>query len=109
MTITLPGPIAAYYAADPLKSSDVAACFAQDAVVIDESRTYPGRAEIEAWATETLGRYANLVVTPTAVVTRGDRTIVTAHVSGDFPGSPVDLDYAFDLAGDEIARLEITA
>lgn len=109
MAITLPEPIAAYYAADPLKPSDVAASFAQDAVVIDESRTYSGRAEIKGWAAETLGRYADLVVTPTAVFNRHGRTIVTAHVSGDFPGSPVDLDYAFELAGDEIARLEITA
>jgi hypothetical protein len=34
--------------------------------------------------------------------------VVTAHVAGDFPGSPIDLRYAFVLAGDRIARLEIT-
>lgn len=108
MTIALPDPIAAYYAAGPHKPSEVAACFARDAVIIDEKRTYSGRAEIEGWATEILGRYADLVVTPTAVVDRDGRTIVTAHVSGDFPGSPVDLDYAFELATNEITRLEIT-
>jgi hypothetical protein len=36
-----------------------------------------------------------------------DKTIVTGRVSGDFPGSPVELRYTFTLAGDKIARLEI--
>jgi len=36
------------------------------------------------------------------------RTIVTGRVSGDFPGSPIELRYAFALDGDEIARLEIS-
>jgi hypothetical protein len=35
------------------------------------------------------------------------RTIVTARVSGDFPSSPVDLAYVFEIAGDEIVSLEI--
>ena len=34
---------------------------------------------------------------------------VTARVTGDFPGSPVDLRYRFTLEGATIARLEITA
>jgi hypothetical protein len=32
---------------------------------------------------------------------------VTGRVTGDFPGSPVDLQYRFTLEGDKIARLEI--
>ena len=32
---------------------------------------------------------------------------VTARVTGDFPGSPVDLRYRFRLEGAAIARLEI--
>jgi len=34
---------------------------------------------------------------------------VTARVTGDFPGSPVELRYGFTLEGASIARLEITA
>ncbi|WP_179154914.1 hypothetical protein [Microbispora sp. GKU 823] len=38
------------------------------------------------------------------------RTIVTCRLEGTFPGSPVELDYRFDLDGAErIARLEIVA
>jgi hypothetical protein len=31
----------------------------------------------------------------------------TGRGTGDFPGSPVDLQYRFTLEGDKIARLEI--
>jgi hypothetical protein len=37
----------------------------------------------------------------------GDHTTVTGRVTGDFPGSPVELHYRFTLEGDKIARLEI--
>lgn len=37
-----------------------------------------------------------------------DRTIVTAHLTSDFPGNPVDLRYRFKLAGPEIVALEIS-
>jgi hypothetical protein len=33
--------------------------------------------------------------------------VVTARVTGNFPGSPVDLLYTFTLDGDVISRLEI--
>jgi hypothetical protein len=34
-------------------------------------------------------------------------TVVTCHLVGNFPGSPVDLRFFFTLAGDKIASLEI--
>jgi hypothetical protein len=37
-----------------------------------------------------------------------DGTVVTAHLTGDFPGNPVDLRYRFKLAGPEIIALEIS-
>jgi hypothetical protein len=36
-----------------------------------------------------------------------DRTTVTAHLTGNFPGNPVDLGYRFKLAGSRIAALDI--
>ena len=38
---------------------------------------------------------------------KGDRKVVTGHVAGNFPGSPVDLRYFFRLTGEKIAELEI--
>jgi hypothetical protein len=35
-------------------------------------------------------------------------TVIT-RVTGEFPGSPIELRYRFTLDGDKIARLEITA
>ena len=42
------------------------------------------------------------------VVDDGRTIVVTGLVSGTFPGSPVRLSYAFELAGSKITRLEIT-
>ncbi len=106
MSLSLPDPIARYFAADAADGAAVAACFAADAVVADEDRTHRGRAAIARWKTEASAKYAYVSV-PVAVDDQGDRIVVTAHLTGNFPGSPVDLRYAFTLAGTEIARLEI--
>lgn len=109
MTIALPGPIAAYLAADRGSGAHaVAACFTSAAVVKDDDHTYVGRDAIRRWEVETDAKYS-CTVKAIAVEERGGRTIVTNHVSGNFPGSPIDMRYAFVLAGDEIAELEITA
>ena len=56
---------------------------------------------------------SSTIVVPRRVLERlrvhvsGDQTTVTGRVTGDFPGSPVDLQYRFTLEGDKIARLEI--
>ncbi len=47
------------------------------------------------------------VAEPFEVAAQAGQTVVTAHLEGDFPGSPVDLRYQFTLEGDKIARLEI--
>ena len=40
---------------------------------------------------------------------QGGKTVVTCRLTGDFPGSPVDLRYSFELDGGRIATLEITS
>lgn len=108
MPLALPDPISAYFAADAAEGSSIAACFTIDAVVIDENETHHGREAISRWRAEASARYRYLAE-PIAITADGDKQVVTAHLTGDFPGSPVDLRYAFTLAGDEIARLEIRA
>ncbi len=44
---------------------------------------------------------------PIAVEETADRTIVTVHLTGDFPGNPIDLRYHFKLAASRIVALEI--
>lgn len=106
MSVTLPKPIADYFAADAQDGSAIARCFAADAVVIDEKRTHQGREAITQWKAEASTKY-DYTSEPIASAQQGDLTVVTARVTGNFPGSPVNLRYAFTLAGQEISRLEI--
>ena len=105
--VALPPPIEAYFAADTVNASAVAQCFSDRAVVIDEQREHRGRAAIARWKTEATAKYHYTSV-PVAVDASGSEAVVTARVSGEFPGSPVTLRYHFALDGDRIARLEIT-
>lgn len=106
MPLALPLPIAAYFAADSADGTAVADCFTADAVVIDEKQTHRGRAAIARWKTAAAAKY-DYSSEPITTDDQGGRIIVTARVTGNFPGSPVDLRYAFTLEGQEIARLEV--
>jgi len=44
---------------------------------------------------------------PLSLRQQGDRTVVTGRLTGNFPGSPVDLRFAFRLERGRIASLEI--
>lgn len=106
MSITLPKPIADYFAADRKDGEAVARCFAENATVIDEHRTYTGRDAIRRWKAEASSQYS-YVVEPVAIATEGERSIVTSHLTGNFPGSPVDLRFVFVIESDVIVALEI--
>ena len=102
----LPKPIAAYFAADRGDGEAVSQCFTDNAVVKDEGHTHPGRAAIKAWKTDASAKY-QYTCEPLACEEKDGRTVVTSHLVGNFPGSPVDLRFFFKLEGDKIASLEI--
>ena len=107
MTIELPDAIARYYAAD--KKSDpkgISECFTKDAVVVDEGNTYAGRDAIEQWMANASTQYS-YTVEPFSIAEEGGRVVVSSHLVGNFPGSPVDLRYVFMLRDDKIAELQI--
>lgn len=107
MTNDLPEPIARYFEADRDTAFDkVLACFTDTAVVLDEGVTHRGRAAIGAWKARATRQYT-YTVEPVAIASDGQREVVTGHLVGDFPGSPLDLRYAFVLDRDKIAELEI--
>jgi len=106
MSITLPAAVSAYFAADRSNGDTVALCFTEDAVVIDENRTHRGRDAISRWREEAARKFS-YVVDPFAVSGDDNPVVVTAHLTGNFPGSPIDLSYRFTLEDDRIARLEI--
>ena len=104
--IDLPAPVAAYFAADTTGAEAVAQCFTDGAVVIDERQEYRGRTAIARWKAEVSAKF-RYTVDRLGVHVSGNKITVTGRVTGDFPGSPVNLKYRFTLEGDKIARLEI--
>lgn len=107
MAIKLPSVIADYFAADRHADAQaISRCFAPAAVVIDEGKSHIGRAAIAQWMANASTQYS-YTVEPFALVHEGDHTVVTSHLTGNFPGSPVDLRYRFMIDGNQITRLEI--
>jgi hypothetical protein len=106
MSIDLPKPVATYFAADKADGEAVARCFTLDAVVKDEGHTFHGLDEIKRWKVQASTKYA-YTSEPFAFERQGAMTVVTSRLTGNFPGSPVDLRYFFRLEGDKIASLEI--
>jgi hypothetical protein len=107
VNLDLPPSIEAYFASENAHdASAVERCFALNAVVQDEGRSIEGLAAIKAWRAETQRKY-NHTVEPLAVAERGGRIVVTGKVTGNFPGSPIDLDHVFQLEGGRIVSLQI--
>jgi hypothetical protein len=104
--LSLPEPIAAYFAADCHDADAIARCFTNDAVAKDEGHKYVGVAAIRQWKSEVAAKF-NYRCEPLAVEQMDGATIVAARVTGNFPGSPADLRYAFRLERGKIAALEI--
>ena len=106
MTLDLPEPIAAYFTADKQDSEAVAQCFTENAIVKDEGHTYHGRAALKQWKTDVATRY-EYTSEPFACEQQDGKFVVTSRLTGNFPGSPVNLRFFFALEGDKIASLEI--
>ncbi len=108
MAVELPKSIATYIAAENSGDPEaLAACFAETAVVRDEQQTIEGLAAIKRWKVETSKKYRH-VMEPLALTRKGDNVVVTNRLTGDFPGSPIELQFVFRLdPGDKIASLEI--
>ena len=103
----LPEPIPDYFRAANAGNADAAAaCFSPEAVVHDEAREHRGPAEIRGWVEETTARYSPFME-PVSVTDDGKTVIVTATVCGNFPGSPIELEYCFQIRRGRIVRLEI--
>ena len=108
MTMKLPPAIAGYFAAD--RDRDAASLsrqFTEHAVVHDEGKLHTGREAIQSWIGQSWTQYG-AKAEPFAIAQRGLTTVVTSHVEGSFPGSPIDLRFHFVLEDDLIAKLEVT-
>ena len=82
-------------------ADSVTACFSKDAVVYDDGQIMRGAEEIRQWIAE-LFRKFQYVVSPTNVRELTNGAILTATITGDFPGARVSLDYNCRTLGDKI-------
>jgi len=103
----LPTPIAIYIAAENRGDTEaLAQCFGEHAVVRDEGQTIEGLAAIKQWKAETKKKYQHTIEALGSVQKDG-KTIVTNRLTGNFAGSPIELEFVFELDGDKIVSLEI--
>lgn len=106
--INLPKPVAAYFRAEQEKNAEaVSRCFTADALVTDEGHTYHGVSEIQAWIAESFSKF-DFTNHPFAVEEKEGKILVTSRLEGNFPGSPIDLKFIFQLSDDKITTLETT-
>lgn len=105
----LPTALRAFFDADADRAGGAPlAAFAPDAVVRDEGKTHTGHAAIAAWWTAAKAAYRH-TAEPLETTEVGELTRVRARVTGDFPGSPAVLTFAFRTEGGLITGLEIGA
>ena len=109
MTSTLPSVVSDYFNAENNHDSDaVARCFTADGIVHDDGHAHAGHDAIRAWK-EAGSKQYGASIRPDSMDAHGARCVVTGSVSGNFPGSPLDMCFAFTLAGNRIQTLEISA
>jgi ketosteroid isomerase-like protein len=107
MALDLPEPVAKYLAAEQAKdAAALSRCFTENGTVHDEGQDYRSRDSIRLWKHAADAKYRYVLQTVN-VQTFGDVVTVRARLTGEFPGSPVELDHIFKLSGDKIASLEI--
>jgi SnoaL-like protein len=107
MKMKMPHAIAAYIQAT--NERDVGTfgdLFAKDAVVHDEGQEHRSAAAIESWFKSTVEKY-RFFLAPVSLSQEGTETILTATLSGEFPGSPLAMHFHFVLREGRIAKLDI--
>jgi len=88
MSLYLPQAIERYVKAENSGDTEaLSTCFATDATVRDEGHNYVGLDAIKKWKAHTKKKY-NHTIHPLAISRSEGKTILTARLTGNFPGSP---------------------
>jgi SnoaL-like domain len=106
MSIQLPASIERYVQIANSGTAEAAECFAPDAVVRDEGQTYEGTAAIKNWMAATKKKYGHIIA-PLELADRGGQSVLKARLTGNFPGSPITVNFSFVLADGKIRSLEV--
>lgn len=81
--------------------------FSETSVVHDEGKTHNGRKEVEQWIAEANKKYKS-TMEPVEFTQEGNKGVLTANVSGTFPGSPLVLKFHFEINEGTIQSLKVT-
>ncbi|AGK95510.1 nuclear transport factor 2 family protein [Clostridium pasteurianum] len=107
MNIKLPQPIAYFIKAkNEHNSNELISYFSDNAIVQDEGENICGVKAIKEWIDETNKKY-NDTLEALNLVEKNENIVLTAVVSGNFEGSPTNLDFYFTLNNDKITTLKI--
>ena len=82
-------------------------CFTESAVVHDEGKVHTGKDEIRHWIEHSNATYQSSME-PLGYEESGSIGLLTARVSGTFPGSPIVLKFHLRLINDLIDSLKVT-
>ncbi len=106
-TTTLPDAISRYFeASNRFDAAAVSACFTTDAIVHDEGGTHVGTDAIKTWNAEASEKYQPHA-TVISATEKDDKQALKVCVAGQFPGSPVELEFEFLLRDGMIKELTI--
>ncbi|GAA5119468.1 nuclear transport factor 2 family protein [Luteolibacter yonseiensis] len=106
-TISLPAVVASFLgAANRFDAVAAAACFTSDATFRDNGREFIGTAAIERLMTESNEVRPHITVTSAKV--DGTTAGIVGTVVGNFPESPVELDFEFQLQDGKISQLTVS-
>jgi len=105
--LDLPPVVVEYLSAERAKDATrLSLCFVEDGVVHDEGRDRRGRDGIRQWKEEVDAKY-RYVSEPLAASVQEDTVTLRTRLTGDFPGSPIEVNHIFRLERGQIASLEI--
>lgn len=107
MSTTMPDTLRNYV--DTTNNLDTEAfigLFANGACVHDEGHYYCGIKAIREWREATYRKY-QFTMKPLDVKEQGTETLLTAELTGNFPGSPATLMFDFEFRNGKISKLYI--
>ena len=107
-TMNLPKVVSDFvHAQNNFDSEASANCFSETGIMLEEGKPYEGKVEIQSLLEETNEKYQS-IMKPLEYIEDGTTSVLSAEVSGNFPGSPAVLQFHFTLKNNLIDYLKVT-
>jgi ketosteroid isomerase-like protein len=104
----LPDPIRTYLVAHAARDTATALqTFGDDAIVVDDGRTFRGTDEVRAFLQDAGAEFSYTTEVVGSECLDDEHWLVRNRLEGDFPGGVADLTYRFTTSGDRITELVI--